>query len=140
MAARADYATKKDLEALATKKDLEAYATKKDLEAVRDTLQADIRGIGVLFEQSRTDIKAIAELVLGCASKTDVQRLEAAMSGVSERLSAVEAAVRDHSDDLRLLRNEVTQLRLQFDRRELRADELERRVAELEKRAGISRR
>jgi len=33
-------------------------------------------------------------------------------------------------DRIRLLRNEVAQLRLQFDRRDLRGDELERRIAE----------
>ncbi len=130
MAARGDYVTKKDLE---------AYATKKDLEAWRDALQDDIRAIGVMFEQTRSDLKGVAELVLGCATKTDVQRLDTNVASLSTRLSNVEAAVREHSGDSRLLRNEVAQLRLQLDRRDLRGDELERRIAEIEKRMGIAR-
>jgi hypothetical protein len=140
MAARADYVTKKDLEAFATKKDLEAFATKKDLEETNDRVRAN----GIMLERLDSKVDAVIELLGTLASKSDLAELDVKLS---ERISRLESVVRQNTDDirantedLRLLRNEVAQLRLQFDRRDLRADELERRIARLEKRAGIARR
>ena len=104
-----------------------------DLKETNDLLHAN----GVLLERLDSKIDTVIELIGTLATKTDLAELDVRLS---ERISRLESAVRQNTEDLCLLRDEVVELRLRFDRRDLRADELERRIAELEKRAGISRR
>ena len=67
------FATKKDLEAFATKKDLEAFATKKDLEETNDRVRAN----GVLLERMDSKVDAVIELLGTLASKSDLAKLDA---------------------------------------------------------------
>ena len=154
MAEATDFATRADVQALDQKMDVHVRAldqqidaTKNDvlgaLDTMREALEAQIRAEGVRRERMDSKLDAVIELLGTVASKTDLKELD---ERLSERVSRLESVawessrdIRKNGEDIRLLRNEVAQLRLSFDRRDLRGDELERRIAEIEKRLRIAR-
>lgn len=140
-----DYATKSDVrtELQAVRTELQAFRDdfRHDLHTEIGLVRDDVRALGIMVERTQSNISAVIEVLSETASKSDVRNLE---ERLSRRLSLLEEVagetsgnVLKNSEDIRLLRNEVAQLRLQFDRRELRVDELERRIAEVEARLGI---
>jgi predicted trehalose synthase len=134
MVAARDHATKMDLHEV--RDDLRG-----EMSVMRDELRGDIRGVGAVVEQIRSNVAAIAESFGDTARKSDLravdERLTARVSLVEDAVRELACDVRANSQDVRGIRNEVAQLRLQLERRDLGVEELERRVREVEKRLGI---
>ena len=76
------------------------YATKKDLEETNDCVRAN----GIMLERLDSKVDAVIELLGTLASKSDLAEVD---TRLSERISRLESAVRDNTDETRLLRDEV---------------------------------
>jgi predicted RNase H-like nuclease (RuvC/YqgF family) len=113
---------------------------------------ASIRGFGVVLERIESQMTAVLEAVTSSSERLDaridllearlsqrISALEDVVRQHSQRISALEDVVRQHSERISSLENEVARLRHDFDHREERGrmEALEVRVAALEARLGL---
>lgn len=102
-----------------------------------DPASTAARAHSVVLEQIHSQMNVVVEAVTGMEERF-MRELAAAEARLSERISVLEQVVRQNSDDIRDLREELARLRHDFDHRsELdRLESLEDRVAALEARLG----
>lgn len=91
----------------------------------------------VLLEDIQSKFEIVLEAVIASRDYLD-GKFEGRFAAIEERLSNLEFAVRQNSKDILALRDDLNQLRKDFDQRQelQRIASLERRVEALEKRNG----
>jgi hypothetical protein len=94
---------------------------------------------GVVLEDLNSKMTVVLEVVTSSKAEL-VERMTKLEERLSDRISVLEQVVRQNSQDVLALRDEVERLRHDFDHREERGrvESLEARVAALEARLGVA--
>jgi len=120
----------------------EPYVTRAEFQGTRDailasqaSLHADLRAVGVVLERVDGNVRGLAEGMVSMREELSA-KIDGLERRLSERISVLESAVREHAAELRTLRAAVEGLRRDLEQRPDRAElvALEHRVSALEAR------